>query len=252
MIIYPLIWMFIWNTILDFILLLDKYKRMTRNVKHILEVFPESVIIRSVRNESQEPITDFVNHSAQDNFLLEEMRFCWRLGCNNQFKILKELEHEEEELNHKLELIDVLEYLEYRSENSELQSVINVKMIDWMQTEERWENWKYFTVKTIKVEWESNQNAFMHVFINISNIKKLEKERATNKWLHIMFSSISHEFRTPLNAFMNALHLIKLNFESIKEILVDKGFELETRKYWESMQRNITTATVSSKICKSV
>ena len=129
---------------------------------------------------------------------------------------------------------------------------LNLELVDIknVNNEDSFKNWKYFTVKTIKAEWESHQNAFMHVFINISNIKKLEKERATNKWLHIMFSSISHEFRTPLNAFINALHLIKLNFESIKKILDNKGFELVSRKIWESMQRSITTASVSSKICK--
>ena len=148
----------------------------------------------------------------------------------------------------------ILEYWEKRYEVNEDIVDVNIEMIEsnHFENDYSFEGCKYFTVKTIKVEWESHKNAFMHVFINISNVKKLEKEKASNKWLHIMFSSISHEFRTPLNAFMNALRLIELSFESIERILIEKGLELKTRKEREFMQRNITTATVSSKICKSI
>jgi hypothetical protein len=39
----------------------------------------------------------------------------------------------------------------------------------------------YYEVKTIKVNWYNDMDAYMHVFSNISSTKKLEKERATNK-----------------------------------------------------------------------
>ena len=72
-----------------------------------------------------------------------------------------------------------------------------------------------------------------------------------------MFSSISHEFRTPLNAFMNALTLIKINFESVEAVLDaalgDKPAALKAvDKHRESLHRSITTASVSSKVRKSV
>lgn len=75
-----------------------------------------------------------------------------------------------------------------------------------------------YQMKTIKVFWEENENAFMHVFINLTSMKKLEKEKATNKCLHIMFSSVSHEFRTPINAFTSALTLLHANTERLKNI----------------------------------
>ena len=68
-----------------------------------------------------------------------------------------------------------------------------------------------------------------------------------------MFSSISHEFRTPLNAFMNALTLIKINFEAVEAALDDKTAALTSVvKSRDSLHRNITTASVSSKVRKFV
>lgn len=82
-----------------------------------------------------------------------------------------------------------------------------------------------YTIKTIRVEWNQSDRAFLHVFINTTYLKKLEEAKSINKCLHIMFSSISHEFRTPINAFSNALALLKVNndkmvsqFDKIKGI----------------------------------
>jgi signal transduction histidine kinase len=73
----------------------------------------------------------------------------------------------------------------------------------------------YFTVKTIKVDWEESEKSFMHVFIDTTSIRKLEEQRAKNKCQQLMFSSISHEFRTPINAFSNSINLIDLTLEKV-------------------------------------
>ena len=84
----------------------------------------------------------------------------------------------------------------------------------------------FFNVKTIKVNWENNEESFMHVFVNTTQVKKLEEERLNREYQHMMFASLSHELRTPLNAFSNSLYLIKFTFDEIKSH-IDKSNELE-------------------------
>jgi len=65
-------------------------------------------------------------------------------------------------------------------------------------------------MKTMKVTWDNDPNALMHIFIDSTNVRKLEEERAKNHCQKIMFASVSHEFRTPLNSFENSLDLISV------------------------------------------
>ena len=68
---------------------------------------------------------------------------------------------------------------------------------------------KTFCVKTLKINWEGNSNAYMHVFIDQTSIVKLEKAKNNIRCQKIMFASASHEFRTPLNAILNSFEFIK-------------------------------------------
>ena len=65
-----------------------------------------------------------------------------------------------------------------------------------------------FLLKTLKINWEGNNNSFMHVLIDTTSVIELEKAKNNIKWQKIMFASASHEFRTPLNAILNSLDFV--------------------------------------------
>ena len=46
-VLYPIIWVLICKIVLEFLLLHYKNKRLICTVKHILEIFPEGVVIRT-------------------------------------------------------------------------------------------------------------------------------------------------------------------------------------------------------------
>ena len=86
-----------------------------------------------------------------------------------------------------------------------------------IQNEEEFKS--YYSVKTIKVNWEDNQHSYLHVFIDTTQIRKLEEERAKGKVQQLMFASVSHELRTPLNAFVNSQQLIGFTLADLKKRL---------------------------------
>ena len=67
----------------------------------------------------------------------------------------------------------------------------------------------HFLLKTLKINWEGNNNSFMHVLINTTSIVKLEEAKNDIRCQKIMFTSASHELRTPLNAILNSLNFIR-------------------------------------------
>ena len=79
----------------------------------------------------------------------------------------------------------------------------------------------HYIIKTIKVKWTSNKDAYMHVLTDVSSVKKYEKEKAINECLYILFSSLSHELRTPLNTFWNAISLLSESMSQMKKIVQD-------------------------------
>jgi signal transduction histidine kinase len=93
------------------------------------------------------------------------------------------------------------------------------KSEDRFQRSDLGQDQSFYNVKTMKVIWEKNADAYMHIFIDMTNIKKLEEEKAKYTCQKIMFASVSHEFRTPLNVFHNSLYLIKLKLDSVVEVI---------------------------------
>ena len=73
MIIYPAIWMLIWKkwswTFWSYFI---KINKLIETIKHILQIFPEGVIIRSHRDNNKKATTNFANHSVQKDFEINE------------------------------------------------------------------------------------------------------------------------------------------------------------------------------------
>ena len=124
----------------------------------------------------------FYNHSAETNFKLDEKYFKKRKNDNEQYIVSENLDKIDQEGIVKYKINEVFEYFENLYVKNIQINDAGLKLIENHESvEESYEGSKYFAVKTIQVEWESHQHAFMHVFINVSNVKKLEKAKATNK-----------------------------------------------------------------------
>ena len=242
--VYPVLCVLICKIVIEFLLLHDKNKKLVSTIKRILEVFPEGVVIRDSKESQLEKSTLFTNNSAQKNFQLDVNHL--DDPSINQAKFII---NDAVNLDKIYTLEEVFKYAESRVELNERNDEIWIEILQdkFDSSSSTGSSPRYFTMKTLNVEWESSKNSFMHVFVNISNIKRLEKERATNKCLHIMFASISHEFRTPLNAFTNSLDIIKLNFESLKQLLKNTEFKNDSiLKKVESNQMSTEKFTVKA------
>ena len=122
----------------------------------------------------------------------------------------------------------------------------NEEMKD-IQNEEEFKS--YYSVKTIKVNWEDNQHSYLHVFIDTTQIRKLEEERAKGKVQQLMFASVSHELRTPLNAFVNSQQLIGFTLADLKKRL-EKLPEASTKveSLYPKFEKFLKVGEVSSKL----
>ena len=94
-------------------------------------------------------------------------------------------------------------------------------------------------MKTLKIDWESNPNSFMHVLIDTTKIAQLEEAKNNMKCKQIMFASTSHEFRTPLNSILNTFDLIK----DTQKAMVDQILKF-------SQKNNKVTKLVEKMNCK--
>jgi hypothetical protein len=193
--------------------LFDNQKLVTE-MRRVLELFPESVIIRSL-----DCISKLSNYYTNDKF-------------NDTIINLKDLiaDHKHKEIMDSLEslAVNVTNYDDTDSSNSNVfitaneflkqrESVVVGSQIvsstcKIFHDRDDTANFKILTVKTLKVNWEENPDSYLHVFIDTTDIYKLEQANNDIRCQKIMFASASHEFRTPLNAILNSFELIKLSF----------------------------------------
>ena len=227
---FPVATMFYWVKLKETILLVKTNKELTHTIRTILQVFPEGVVIRSLDSISKNTITKFANDVAK-NVLNWEIDNEESLKSSKVQPISSINESFHPNLQNKLNLSDFLNQQEIKLNENENKS--NTKFIEQLielknrlSDEESKEinetnniNTEvfYYSMKTIKVVWENNQDSYLHVFIDTSQIKKLEEEKANNKYQQLMFASVSHELRTPLNAFINSLQLIGITIADMRK-----------------------------------
>mmetsp|Transcript_37766 Transcript_37766/g.43411 ORF Transcript_37766/g.43411 Transcript_37766/m.43411 type:complete len:190 (-) Transcript_37766:91-660(-) len=69
MIMFPLVCMIVSKIILGFMDMLYKNRQLTMTIKHILEIFPEAVLIQNFDEKTQKLLIKFVNNSAKSNII---------------------------------------------------------------------------------------------------------------------------------------------------------------------------------------
>jgi signal transduction histidine kinase len=202
--------------------LLKENEELIKTIRAILEMFPESVIIQSYKNDSEKWDIDFVNNTAKNNILLD--------GFKNWDAIFK-FAHEPDKAYDLYSLLD--KHNKKLEENMKTLEQINDywdAIIDMIEPplhkkfvrNGSWEESlvRSLHMKSMQVTWEKNKKSFMHIFVDTTNVKRLEEEKAKIKCQNIMLASVSHEFRTPLNAFENSLQLIKLKVDELASLIM--------------------------------
>ena len=212
----------LYSKVKDLYKLLIENKKLIKEMKKILESFPHGVIIQSRDSEFKDEVY-FTNHEFQEHIY----------AIKNNIRELSKIKISFPEKNDEYEEVhtDLCNFLKRQEERLKELPVLkknNVKIncsdaLEALEnpashnTEEGGSNEcvKNFNVKTLRVNWEGNENSFMHVFIDISDIIRLEQAKEDIRCQKVMFASVSHEFRTPLNAILNSYRFIKSSNEEL-------------------------------------
>ena len=198
------------KVLLKFLNLIHKNEELVRTIKHILQVFPEAVLIQTYDEKRKNIVIKFANDAAKRDILNYDSALCnsWfnEHDSNHSFDFLDKpivdenlnyifIEVENwDKSNSNLQLpppaesIHLSELLETHVDaimSGEDEVVTSVQMTHLNPLVEP----KHFNAKTVKVKWESCQQSFIHVFVSTTYAKNYEKEKATNKALHLMFQA---------------------------------------------------------------
>jgi len=222
--------------------ILFENKKLISEMKRFIEIFPESVIIKTkdpVSNDRKYYSNNEFNHEIAD--IREHIRKLKDIKVSFTKGV-----HLEDNPNYsgQQEIQTSLdEFVKYRERQLQGPGVIeNTVKIEFMKVDDTEEDnsehpqsvQRIYTVKTLKVIWEGASDSYMHVFIDLTDMFKLEKANNNIRCQKIMFASASHEFRTPLNAILNSFKLISMTLNdegSMKNILSLEEKNTNIQKY---------------------
>ena len=208
-------------------------QKLNQEMKKLLEIFPEGVFIKSYHQNMLDEATmannQFKKYICNVKDSIETLRRIKVKVTNNE-----ELRQNVE--SYHTNLYNFLNRQEFEAQDDELHEVKNVQIVclqnsDNQQSEsydDMIEVTKNFTIKTMKVIWEGDTNAIMHVFIDNTDIIKLEEANNNIKCQKIMFTSASHEFRTPLNAIISSYDFIESLFNKMCDDLTRAKYDYDT------------------------
>lgn len=255
MVIFPVVWIVVSKIVRNFLELIQENKELIASIKYILQVLPHGIIIQCKDKNIQKHIVKFTNDIAKEKIFTGIDPVDKDLeSLDLEFKVVdSELEDIKKEIDAQLGSLSLNELLEIHQRNSENVNVFS-SVVDAapLPNQDNHENTRYW-IKTIKLKWVGQSDAYLHVFHDITCLKQYEKEKAINKCLHIMFSSVSHEFRTPLNAFSNAISLLESNIKWITESVMPLWAQnlrkaRELRSLSEACQKYVNIGEISSRI----
>ena len=199
----------------DLYIILMQNQKLTRQIKNILQIFPNGVIIHSHKNNDDKKI-HFSNKEFQQRIgdIKSDIENLKNVKVSYSIAVQDELRR----VNNNLFSFLKSQEMKLRLNQTTTSKNVTFKPFQFTnqgtnETEEV--SSKVFSIKSIKVDWEGNQDSFMHVFIDTTDIIALEKANDNIKLQKIMFASASHEFRTPLNAILNSFRILETSNEDI-------------------------------------
>jgi len=167
--------------LLNFIL---ENKTLVQTIKHILEVFPEGIIIQAPEESSNLYEIKYTNEVAKKTLISSCLPRNLQGG-----KIDKMFRMCDIETDHQSHIEDILEtnsitleqtLLIQREKCFESRQDVH-SQVELVQDRIESPNNTCFGLKTVEISWDSSDRAFLHIFVDTTVTKRLEKERATNK-----------------------------------------------------------------------
>ena len=170
--------------LLNFIL---ENKTLVQTIKHILEVFPEGIIIQSPMKNTNFYEIKYTNEVAKKTLISshlprnlqgEEDDKMFRMCTDSMMKNQSQSNINETLLDDPITLEKTLliqrdKCFEFRQDVQSHVELIQDRFDSLNNTS--------FDIKTIIISWDSSDRAYLHIFSDTTMTKRLEKERATNK-----------------------------------------------------------------------
>lgn len=172
-------------------------QKLNKEMKKILEIFPEGVIITTSDSEIDTPKERNLKESQLPSVLFTNHKFDLNIcDLKSSIKELKDVvisyETSEPETGSSDEVVTTLnDFLKNQEQkllqsNSKMTEQNNIKLKCTTDTDlttsfyqsikgDESSNFKIFKIKTLNVNWENHKNSCMHVFIDTTDIRKLEE-----------------------------------------------------------------------------
>lgn len=236
--------------------LLFQNETLLNEIKRLLRVFPEAVIIQSSTQEGKREITfknqEFENIIADLNKNVEELS-----------SVNIRIESDKTNLKFSSNLCELIKKQERKLKKANIVEQHKVKFLSKSVEENSFFvndgtagdeiPARIFNIKSLRVDWAESKNAIMHVFIDTTSLYRLEEANTSIRWQKIMFASASHEFRTPLNAIINSYSFIKQTHEAIvaeiyRQEQISRTLEKQIQAQSKVMQKFISMGSKSSEL----
>lgn len=236
--------------------LLFRNENLLNEIKRLMRVFPEAVVIQSTAEENKGDIIfknqEFESSISDMSTKLEELSsLCVsietdnssRSMCTNLLDLLKR-----QEVLLKGQTVVEKHKVKIHCKTGEDSNLDEFKIDEGPGTIT-----KIYNIKSLKVDWADTKDAIMHVFIDTTYLYKLEEANTNIRCQKIMFASASHEFRTPLNAIINSYEFIRCTHQNIMESIkseasFNKTLEQKLEKYDKTMEKFINIGSNSSNL----
>jgi len=195
-------WLTLYCRMRSLYVLIAKNQKLINEMKRLLQVFPESIIIRANGTGTKRIKKYYANRHFTTRIcdIKEEIKNIDKIEWNidtpksgsdesESFKTYLHafLKQQEDKIKDK-------KFVEWKSMQMKCSDKVYREWTGLDSDISIESNIRHFQVKTLQIRWEGDTSAFLHVFVDITDIKKLEEATNNIKCQKIMFASVSHEF----------------------------------------------------------
>lgn len=190
------------SQIKDMLHLLKENQELTKTIKNVLEMFPESVIIQSLDSETKKFITRFANNASYSSKLIsDEIKQADGLGqyfqINNAVNMTILDDKMSQEDTKEAEIISFSALLQSQAkkldnghcENNTISQMLEAYIDNKFEDTQEAYKTRHFTLKSIKVSWDKNKNSYLHLLVDTSNVTRLQQAKSKYRYQKLMFAS---------------------------------------------------------------
>ncbi|CAI2383824.1 unnamed protein product [Moneuplotes crassus] len=233
-------------------------KELSETIRYILQVLPEGVLINTFKEDKAR--VGYANDTIQkqlfenqplENTFTNSLKLRCRESSDDQIKI-----EDSESYKRAIKIGELLDQIQHQIDKTQTPVTKQVLIEAADNGHANLQSNFVYTLKSIPVNWDKCNKAYLHVVSDITSLKELEKQKATNQCMQIMFSSVSHEFRTPLNSFANILTLLTMKLTAINdciaELTIPRKNHEELEECFSSCDKYLKMGNISAKILENL